>query len=304
MLSLFVFAPACWCAVVATPAPLPTRIDAQVHGTLERTLQEQAPEAGRALAAQVARLLHWRGDIRRLVQPGDRLQLLFSPDDAGGEPSLQAAVYVGARVGLQAYRFVAADGVGRYYDESGTRIEPVMRNSPVPRYEQITEVVQHGRGRRRHRGDDLKAPQGAQVVLPFPGRVSRVNWHRRRNGLCVQVQLDAGYTANFLHLSSVSDAVKRGHQLAAGAPLGEVGSTGRSNAPHLHYELLRNGRPVEPLAVHGHAQAGLAGAELTRFVSAREVWRQALGLDASAAPAEAAAASSASAMRSASPPPQ
>lgn len=255
-------------------AVAPTLLSAEVHSTLEAALWASSPAEGRALSAQLARLLRWKGDIRRLVQPGDQVSLLFEPAVAGQEPVLQAASYRGRGVQLEAFRFVGEDGIARHYDGDGLRIEPVMRNPPVPRYEQITELMQRGPGRRRHQGNDLKAPIGTPVVLPYAGIVTRTNWHRRKNGLCVEVRTDAGYLAHFLHLSQLEPNVRRGARLEAGAPLGEVGSTGRSNGPHLHYELLRGRKPLEPMTVHGRGQEQLTGATLTRFLSLRDALRR------------------------------
>lgn len=260
----------------ASIAPLPTLVSAEVHSSLEAALWGRSPGEGRALAAEVARLLRWRSDIRRQVHPGDHIALLFDAATSGREPVLHAVQFRGRSVQLGAYRFVGADGIARHYDEHGARIEPVMRNAPVPHYEQITELMQRGPGRRRHRGDDLKAPTGSDVRLPFAGTVTRTNWHRRRNGLCVEVRLDAGYTAHFLHLSQLEPSVRRGARLEAHHKLGEVGSTGRSNGPHLHYELLRGVRPIEPLAVHGREKEQLSGSALAQFQLTRDALRRQL----------------------------
>lgn len=265
---------------LAAPAAGPLLPPAQARGlrvvvksALERALVAREPACGRALGAELARLLRWRGDVARKVRPGDVLEVLFVPHPKPTEPELLAVHYAGELLQLHAYRFAAAgDGIARYYDGDGYRVEPTMRHPPVPRYWQITETVQRGRGRRRHRGDDFRAPEGSPVILPFPGRVIRTNWARRHNGRCIEVQLDAGYLAHFLHLQVLAPEVHPGRSLEAGAVLGTVGNTGRSTGAHLHYELLRHGQPVEPLEVHGTVQDQLHGRDLTAFVG----WRDAL----------------------------
>ena len=244
-----------------------------VKSALERALVAREPACGRALGAELARLLRWRGDVARKVRPGDTLEVLYVPHPKPTEPELLAVHYDGELLHLHAYRFAAAgDGIARYYDGDGHRVEPTMRHPPVPRYWQITETVQRGRGRRHHRGDDFRAPEGSPVVLSFPGRVTRTNWSRRHNGRCIEVQLDAGYLAHFLHLQVLAPEVRPGRRLEAGAVLGTVGNTGRSTGAHLHYELLRHGQPVEPLKVHGTVQDQLHGRDLPAFVA----WRDAL----------------------------
>jgi murein DD-endopeptidase len=252
-----------------------------ITSSIEAALTAAAGHWGRPLAAEAARLLRWRGRLNTLVRPHDELALMYAPPEPGGteaNPTLLALRYRGAQLTLDAYRFAGADGIFRYYDEAGELIEPHMVHAPVPQYEQITEVVQRGRGLRNHRGVDLKAKQGAAVVLPFAGTVRRLNWSRRHNGRCVEVLLDAGYLAHFLHLHEVSPALKVGAYLKAGTPLGTVGNTGRSSGPHLHYELLRNNQPIEPLLVHGRRTVRLGPEALKAFVPQRDAMALSLGI--------------------------
>ncbi len=226
------------------------RLETSIRGSIEQSLVKQlGGTVGRHLAAQVARLLQWRGDVVRNVHPQDRLAVRYQN---AGEPQLLALRYTGAAINLEAFLLVDGDGKRRFFDRSGNLIEPHLRHNPVPGYEQITEVVQSGRGKRRHAGVDLKAERGEAVLLPYAGVVKRVNWLRRVNGNCVEVVYDDGKRARFLHLYEVDGGVTVGKRLAAGTRLGGVGSTGRSGAPHLHYEILdERGRVVDPLRYHG-----------------------------------------------------
>jgi murein DD-endopeptidase len=255
----------------------PRLVSLEVKDNLERSVVRSLPREGPAVAAQVARLLRWRGDVSRNLHRGDTLRLLYTPPGPGDtEPNLLALHYRGLQVQLHAYQYTDASGIARYYTESGARVEPQMLNPPVPRYVQITETLQRGRGRRRHRGIDLKAPSGTPIVLPWGATVRRVNWARRRNGQCIEVMYDDGRLGRFLHLSRVEAAVQRGAHLAAQTSLGQVGNTGHSNAPHLHYEVWLGGRPVEPLDAHGRSTAALTGAELQGFAVQRAAYDRAL----------------------------
>lgn len=250
-----------------------------VRTSIEGALTAKAGRQGRPLAAEAARLLRWRGPLAKKVRPGDTLTLLYAPPPVQGlqaNPTLLGLRYEGERLQMHAYRFAGVDGIFRYYDASGQLIEPHMVDAPVPAYEQITEVVQSGRGLRRHRGVDLKAPEGARVVLPFSGTIRRLNWSRRFNGQCVEVQLDAGYLAHFLHLQRVSPALRVGAHVPAGTTIGTVGNTGHSSGPHLHYELLRAQRPVEPLLVHGRRIVRLGPEAHKAFVPVRDAMVRAM----------------------------
>ncbi len=270
--------------LLAAPAVLSTH----VSGSIEASLVRVAPADGQALAAQVARLVAWRGDIVRNVQPNDTLRLVYEPSEV---PQLLALAYLGSEIALQAYAFAGDDGVERYYDETGTLIEPAIENPPVPGYIQITEVVQRGRGKRRHHGVDLKAPEGAPVLLPRAGRVSRVNWSTRTNGQCVEVVFGDGTLARFLHLSEIDPAVAHGQRLEAGARIGAVGSTGRSSAPHLHYDLRSPaGEILDPLIVHGTRTLSLPAASRPAFTEKRARLARLLGVEPGASPASSEAA--------------
>ena len=224
-------------------------VSAEVVGSIEATLSRETGSHGPALAAQTARLLGWKGDVARHVYRGDRLRLAYTIEEV---PELLALEYQGLKIKVKAYGFEDKEGIRRYYDAQGKGIEPAIKSSPLANYDQITEVPQRGRGKRRHSGVDFKAATGTPIHMPFNGRINRVNWSTRVNGRCVEVIFPSGKKARFLHLHTVHPGVKPGRQLKAGAPLGTVGSTGRSGGPHLHYEILSPaGKVLNPLEIHG-----------------------------------------------------
>jgi len=236
--------------LASTLLTTPQQIKTEIRGSIEASLVRSHRDAGQALAAQVARLLGWQGDVARQVHPKDSLDLLFEP---GAEPQLLALAYRGQKIEMQAFRFSGHDAVPRFFDAQGKMIEPFLKNNPVPKYVQITEVPQRGRGKRFHNGLDLKAPTGTPIVAPYDGKISRVNWRKRYNGNCVDVIFHKkGIHALFLHLDKVASGIKAGKRIKAGTRIGTVGSTGRSGAPHLHYELRdKRGRVLNPLDYHG-----------------------------------------------------
>ena len=106
---------------------------------------------------------------------------------------------------------------------------------------------------RPHEGVDIAAPYGTEVVAPANGHVSKVAWE---GGYGLSVVIDHGYgiETRYAHLSRT--AVVAGQTVRRGERLGWVGSTGLSIGPHLHYEVLIQGRPTDPLAyVMPHAIA-------------------------------------------------
>lgn len=97
---------------------------------------------------------------------------------------------------------------------------------------------------RPHEGIDITAAYGTQIIAPAAGRVVKVGWE---NGYGLMVVLEHGYglETKYAHMSRT--AVGVGQTVKRGDRLGWVGSTGLSTGPHLHYEVLVNGRPVDPL---------------------------------------------------------
>lgn len=273
MLALHVALPA-----LLTTAPCDAElraITARVQRSLEWTLTRHDDRHGPALAAQVARLLRWRGDVVRNIHPGDRIAVLY---DACEEPELAALRFDGRQLALKAYRFAEDADPPRYFDENGTLVEPRLLSPPVTNYVQITEVVQGGRGKRKHTGLDLKAPEGTPVLAPWEAVVSRVNWRTRINGYCVELAYDNGRLARFLHLSKVRRGLKPGMRVSPGETIGFVGSSGRSSAPHLHYDLRkRDGTLLDPLTVHGTERVTLSGAARQAFDETRARFDSRLG---------------------------
>jgi murein DD-endopeptidase MepM/ murein hydrolase activator NlpD len=97
---------------------------------------------------------------------------------------------------------------------------------------------------RAHRGVDLSAPMGARVVAPAAGTVRSVGW-RLGYGLTVELQHSGGVITRYAHLRSAF--VRRGDQVALGTTIAAVGTSGLSTGPHLHFEVIVQGKAVDPI---------------------------------------------------------
>lgn len=95
-----------------------------------------------------------------------------------------------------------------------------------------------------HYGIDIAAPRGTPVHAPAEGVVTHSAW-KGDYGNMVELDHGTGYTTRFGHLSQMD--VEVGDRVLKGQIIGEVGSTGRSTGPHLHYEVRFNGTPVDPI---------------------------------------------------------
>ena len=107
---------------------------------------------------------------------------------------------------------------------------------------------------------DFKAPIGTPVVAPFDAKVTRANWNWKSNGNCVELRYPDGAVAKFLHLSE--NRVEPGDTVKAGDIIALVGNTGRSTAPHLHYQVEVGNKIVDPLDYHGTVRRKVQGASM------------------------------------------
>jgi murein DD-endopeptidase MepM/ murein hydrolase activator NlpD len=116
---------------------------------------------------------------------------------------------------------------------------------------------------RFHAGLDLAAAVGTPIVAAADGRVVSAGW-AGGYGRAVEIQHVGGLETRYGHMSRI--AAFPGEMVQRGAVIGYVGSTGLSTGPHLHFEVLRNGRPINPASaklVDGPGQ--LQGSQLTAF---------------------------------------
>ena len=178
--------------------------------------------------------------------------LLFAGLDRSGGKDLKLLQWTqGGRS-----QWFEASGVGR---QSGTLQRPVpgnvssnfgMRRHPILGYS------------RMHKGMDFRAGYGTPILAATDGRVIRAGW-AGGYGQQVRIAHSDGIMTSYSHMSRI--AARPGAIVRQGQVIGYVGSTGLSTGPHLHYELYRNGVPVNPASVRFVSRAQLSGDDLARF---------------------------------------
>jgi murein DD-endopeptidase MepM/ murein hydrolase activator NlpD len=229
-------------------------VTASVRHSLARTFQDAlSSDRSDVVAAVYARLFFWKLDVRRDLQPGDAVQVVY--EWKGQLADIPVATYFSKKHGTQftAYKFKAVGDIyASWWDEEGNDVAYRLVDSPLENYEQVTALL---KDRPRHRGMDFKTPVGTPLVSPRDGKITRVNWNLANNGNCVEVKYRDGTVAKFLHLSATS--VRAGESVKKGKILGETGNTGHSTAPHLHYEIEKAGVIIDPVDYHGVTQRSL-----------------------------------------------
>jgi hypothetical protein len=202
-----------------------------------------AADRCRALAARIARKLSWFMDVNRDIRKGDKVALIYEdlPDERDMKILKMEYFSKYLKKNLEMNYFKTPEmNYGSYFDHLGREVifRLDSQSSPIRNYSEITALP--GEMRRGHvnghSGTDFKAEVGTPVYSSFSGRVTRTNWNTRKNGYCLEIDHpDKGVKTLYLHLDKV--LVKPGQRVGRGAQVALSGNTGRSYAPHLHYEI-------------------------------------------------------------------
>lgn len=136
-----------------------------------------------------------------------------------------------------------------------------------------TRINPFHKGKYKHPGIDFAAPRGTVVVATAPGRVTLVRESRMQAGYGTYVEVNhgGGLVTRYAHLHDVK--VRQGDKVEKGQPIATVGNTGGSIAPHLHYEVIRDGQHVDPV---GYLVEGLSSQDFNRLAAACRVQNQSL----------------------------
>ncbi len=127
-----------------------------------------------------------------------------------------------------------------------------------------------------HLGVDIAAQQGQLITAAAPGVISRAQW-QGGHGLHVEIDHSRGLVTRYSHLSVV--LTTPGARVKRGDPIGLAGSSGRSTGPHLHFEIWRDGRPMDPLALLREPDTNLVAAAAPTRSARRAPRRKRAGTD-------------------------
>lgn len=149
---------------------------------------------------------------------------------------------------LAALLLVPSGAVQLAYAQAATGGSPIMK---LPLQGRISSGYGDNhpfQGQARfHDAVDIVAAEGASIVAPAAGRVTRADPNFGNYGEYLEIDHGNGLVTRYAHLQSL--AVREGEQVAAGQIIGRVGNTGISTGPHLHLQVLRDGKPINPAEV-------------------------------------------------------
>ncbi len=115
-----------------------------------------------------------------------------------------------------------------------------------------------------HRGTDFAAPKGTPVMASGDGIIIKARWCGG-GGNCVKIKHNSTYQTVYAHLSAFGRGIKKGTRVKQGRIIGYVGSTGMSTGPHLHYEVIKNGKRINSQKLKLPSGKILKGKERKRF---------------------------------------
>ena len=252
----------------------PIRVDdtpLRIRGTVGNSLYRSARAAGAPASAVQAYLkaLNDQMVLERDVRATDTFDIIVSHRRAAtGERQAGQLLYAGIdRGGKPRTQLMRWGKDGRFYEASGVGEQRAGLLAPVPgpttsRFGMRRHPVLGYR--RMHSGLDFKASYGTPIVAVTDGQVTAAG-RMGGCGIAVRMRHGGGIDTRYCHMSRMT--VNAGQNVRRGQVIGYVGSTGLSTGPHLHYEMYRGGRAVDPASVQYVTRALLSGEELVRFKS-------------------------------------
>ncbi len=229
------------------------------------------------ILADVYDLLAFEMDFERDIRAGQRFSVLYEEnfhDGAKIDNGHVIAVWFEAlRGNVKMYRFRKSDGTIGYYDENGNGAIKSLKRTPINNA-RITSSFNLRRKHpvlgftRAHKGVDFRASTGTPIPSAGAGRVVARGFNKG-HGNYVKIRHNGSYETLYAHMSRFAKGVGVGTNVRQGQTIGYVGSTGMSTGPHLHYEIIKNGKHVNPMTVKLPAISNLGTGDKDRFLKYR-----------------------------------
>ena len=200
---------------------------------------------------EFARIFGFEIDFQRDIRKEDYFKIVYEKfHDENGEyiksgPIIFAHMSVNGRE-ITLYKYGNDKDYG-YFDIDGKSVEKALMKTPIngARLSSPFGMRKHPKlgYNKKHMGTDFAAPTGTPVMASGSGTVTRAKWCGG-GGNCVKIKHNSTYETVYAHLSKFAKGIKAGKKVKQGQIIGYVGSTGMSTGPHLHYEVIINGKKV------------------------------------------------------------
>ena len=224
-----------------------------IKNVIKNNLYEAAVESGVEpnVIIEFARIFGFEVDFQRDIRKGDWFEILyekFKDDNDKVRDTgkiIYASMYVnGEEINLYNFKFKNNED---YFDIKGKSITKSLMKTPIngARLSSAFGMRKHPilGYNKMHRGTDFAAPSGTPIMASGSGTVTRARWCGG-GGNCVKIKHNSTYETIYAHMKAFAKGIKEGRKVRQGQIIGYVGSTGLSTGPHLHYEVIVNGKKV------------------------------------------------------------
>lgn len=247
----------------------------QITGKIERTFSGSAKKAGvpAALVSQIMNVM--AGDVDfSTFKPGDSFDVIFErkATQSGLELGSKQLLYVGLKIGkrdIHRYAWTDKGGITTFYNPKGQGSSTLLLKRPAKAKVRLSSPY----GWRRHpvlmynvfhSGVDLACPMNTPIVAAGDGVITQLG-RKGAYGKYIRIRHSNGFETAYGHMNGYKEGLKIGSRVKRGDTIGYVGTTGRSTGPHVHFEVWKNGRTIQPFNDHVLMAKQLIGAELERF---------------------------------------
>ena len=251
-----------------------------IEGDIKISLYADALRAGASpkMLYDMIKAFSFDVDFQRDIQPGTTFSLLYDTykdEESGNERpgELLAAKLVIDNKPYEIYRFQPTGSVPGFYTPLGEAVQKALLKTPID-----GARINSGFGNRKHpikgytkmhTGVDFGAPTGTPIMAAGDGVVERCDkFGGYGNYICIRH--DGSTKTAYAHLSRFAKGMKKGTKVHQGKVIGYVGTTGNTTGPHLHFELIQNGKHVNPTKVTQLPKTKLLGKALQEYKAFKE----------------------------------
>jgi murein DD-endopeptidase MepM/ murein hydrolase activator NlpD len=200
---------------------------------------------------EFARIYGFQVDFQRDIRKNDNFQIMYEvfEDDDGKIIDTGNIIFAdlklsGKNNGLYYFKKKGSEG---HYDENGKSVEKALMKTPIngARLSSAFGMRKHPIDgfNKMHKGTDFAAPMGTPIMASGSGLITRARWCGG-GGNCIKIKHNSTYETIYAHMKNFARGIKEGIRVKQGQIIGYVGSTGKSTGPHLHYEVVINGKKV------------------------------------------------------------
>ncbi len=200
---------------------------------------------------EFARIYGFQVDFQRDIKAKDKFQVMYEVFLDQNKEVIETGEIFFANLVLSnqdnSLYYFDKNGSEGHYDKNGKSVKKALMKTPIngARLSSPYGMRKHPIDgyNKMHQGTDFAAPQGTPIMASGSGIIQKVGWCGG-GGNCVKIKHNSTYQTVYAHMSKFAKGIKKGVRVKQGQTIGFVGSTGKSTGPHLHYEVIINGKKV------------------------------------------------------------